>query len=167
MNKLFYLSLLFVFVSCRSNLKNERNNKLIYDVLNASIQVDTLSPAFVCIKLHEPFYAPKLIRKELFDDDTIFLNKQLADWEVKSIDSNKLFFIDTANNSYASAVIDNTCDSCIGYSLSYPLLSKDSSRALMSIGKYCGGKTLGGMVVILKRTDSKWIKEKELYKWNM
>jgi hypothetical protein len=165
MPSLTILALTLIFFSCTSkNQRNDRENA-IYEVLNASIQLDTLYPRAICNRLGVPFYKPDIVRKEIYED-TIFLKQQLADWKMKTIDSNRLYFIDRNTNMPVKANIDKTCDSLLEYTLSYPLFSKDSSKVLMTVIQFCREPDCGsGFIVILKNVNHHWTKYKVVASW--
>ncbi len=166
MQKLTISLFSFLLISCLHKDNIDNRAKVIYEVLNASLQVDTLYPRAICQSLQEPFHRPNYIRKDLFNRDTFFLNQQLADWTIKTIDSNRLFFISPSTFLPIKAAIDKTCDLVIEYTLSYPLFSKDSSRVLMTIVEDCKEFECGnGVVMILKRAKGRWVKEKIVYSW--
>lgn len=92
---MLYLLPVFILLGCVSETKQHFREKSIYEVLNAAIQVDTLYPRPICQELQEPFHRPTYTRKVMFNGDSVFLNKQLSEWKLKKIGSNKLYFIGT------------------------------------------------------------------------
>jgi hypothetical protein len=135
----------------------------VYNILNEIIADDSLGLNRVCFK------SDNISIKEEYGftgPDRTFIKRQIRLFKDFKFESGKLKYFKRGENKFDLVQIDTSCQSEFGYVLSFPLISADRQRVVISNTEDChcllGGQ--GGKYLYIKK-DGRWKMEKSFEVW--